>query len=92
MGWGHGTTADGREVGYAVTATCDQPGCTVRIDRGLAYCCGTMHGGENGCGGYFCEAHRDHLKHDCPCLENCAVGEHEWSERGWCFICGEEKT
>jgi hypothetical protein len=59
MGWGSGTNAAGREVGYAIDATCDEPDCTVEIDRGLAYVCGGMHdGAEHGCGGYFCSDHR----------------------------------
>jgi hypothetical protein len=58
MGWGSGTNATGREVGYLVFATCDEDGCGKQIDRGLAYCCGGMHdGGEEGCGRYFCESH-----------------------------------
>lgn len=58
MGWGYGINADGREVGYAVEATCDQDGCDKAIDRGLWYVCGGMHdGGEQGCGQYFCGEH-----------------------------------
>lgn len=58
MGWGSGTNAQGREVGYCIDATCDLEGCDVAIDRGLAYCCGGMHdGGEHGCGDYFCTDH-----------------------------------
>lgn len=58
MGWGSGTNAKGREVGYSVEAVCDQDGCATEIDRGLAYCCGGMHdGGEDGCGDYFCHEH-----------------------------------
>lgn len=57
MGWGCGVVA-GREVGYSVQAVCDKDGCTAEIDRGLAYCCGGMHGGgEHGCGDYFCPDH-----------------------------------
>ena len=58
MGWGFGVNAEGREVGYTVQAECDETGCMVRIDRGLAYACGNMHdGGEWGCGLYFCGNH-----------------------------------
>lgn len=59
MGWsGPMPNAEGREVGYAVEATCDLDGCDENIDRGLAFVCGGMHdGGEHGCGGYFCAAH-----------------------------------
>jgi hypothetical protein len=83
MGWGHGTNAEGREVGYNVAATCDQPGCSAAIDRGLAYVCGGMHdGGEHGCGKYFCE---EHLFGGAPaqlckaCLDRYMNDhEHEW--------------
>lgn len=61
MGWGHGELPDGREVGYAVAAVCDEPGCEAVIDRGMAYLCGEMpgagDGGEQGCGAYFCGEH-----------------------------------
>lgn len=64
MGWAHcGTDSDGREIGYAVEATCDHPGCEAKIDRGLSYACGGMHGEEWPKGGgiccekYFCSAH-----------------------------------
>ncbi len=60
MGWADcGNDPDGRPIGYAFPATCDQPGCKAKIDRGLSYVCGDMHGGgELGCGKYFCEDHR----------------------------------
>lgn len=58
MGWAYGTNSDGREIGYGVPATCDQPGCEAKIHRGLAYSCGNEHGGgEHGCGEYFCYNH-----------------------------------
>lgn len=59
MGWGHcGTDGLGREIGYAIPATCDEPGCDTPIDRGLSFVCGGMHGGgEAGCGRYFCGKH-----------------------------------
>ena len=58
MGWGHIKLPDGREVGYCVDSTCEHPGCTEKIDRGLAFVCGGMHeGGEHGCGHYFCQKH-----------------------------------
>ena len=57
MGWSYGIV-NGRKVGYAVRATCDKRGCKEKIDRGLAYVCGPMHGGGDGfCGRYFCYAH-----------------------------------
>lgn len=69
MGWSHGFNNQGREVGYSVHAECDQDGCDVHIDRGIAYCCGGMHdGGDHGCGGYFCG---DHLFHAAPAAQVC---------------------
>ena len=59
MGWAYcGKDDRGREIGYGIIATCDQRGCDTVIDRGLGYCCGPMHGGEEGgCGRYFCGTH-----------------------------------
>lgn len=64
MGWANcGSDSKGRPIGYAHAARCDHPGCKARIDRGLAYACGGMHGsGDLYCEGYFCT---DHLK-DAP--------------------------
>jgi hypothetical protein len=62
MGWGLGFDANwDRWIGYEVPAYCDHPDCNEEIDRGLAYvCCGQEpHGGENGCGLYFCGKHSD---------------------------------
>jgi len=64
MGWAScGTDSAGRRIGYAHVATCDEPECQVRIDRGLGYACGGMHGtegrdGQPACEGYFCGEHR----------------------------------
>ncbi|MBO0813536.1 MAG: hypothetical protein J2P30_00045 [Actinobacteria bacterium] len=59
MGWQVGYDSNwNRDIGYGVPATCDQPGCGEKIDRGLAYVCGgEPYGGENGCGLYFCGEH-----------------------------------
>ena len=59
MGWGSGATDEyGREIGYAIQATCDRRGCDAVFDRGLGYVCGGDHGGERGgCGRYFCGEH-----------------------------------
>ena len=59
MGWGSGTTPSGRLVGYAIEGVCDEPGCDTKIDHGLGYLCGMMHGqdDEEGCGNYFCSKH-----------------------------------
>lgn len=60
MGWADcGDDSKGRPIGYGYPATCDESGCTEKIDRGLSYVCGTMHGeGEIGCEKYFCQEHR----------------------------------
>ena len=59
MGWMYcGTDENGRNIGYGVSATCDATDCKAKIDRGLAYVCGNMHGGDGiGCGKYFCTSH-----------------------------------
>ena len=59
MGWANcGTDSEGRPIGYAFEAVCDHPGCERKIDRGLGYACGDMHGGdEYSCEKYFCEQH-----------------------------------
>lgn len=62
MGWGSGTNAAGRKVGYLVRGVCDKDGCRAKIDRGLYYVCGGMHDGADvGCGGYFCEHHLGYM-------------------------------
>lgn len=60
MGWANcGKDSQGRPIGYAFEATCDHPGCDAKIDRGLSYACGGMHGeDELSCEKYFCEIHR----------------------------------
>lgn len=86
MGWGHGTNFAGREIGYSVTAVCDEHGCSEVIDLGLSYCCGGLDGvnGERGCGGYFCGEHLTFVAgrpedasgqrcERCAVLERCAV-------------------
>lgn len=61
MGWSDcGTDSQGRPIGYGHEGTCDHPGCTRPLNRGLYYACGGMHGKtEVGCEGYFCDEHRD---------------------------------
>lgn len=58
MSWAYGEL-NGREVGYGIEATCDEPGCNVRIDRGLDYRCGFHFKSDidSGCGRYFCYNH-----------------------------------
>ncbi len=60
MGWGNcGEDSKGRPIGYNHEGICDHPGCDKKIDRGLSYACGDMHGGlEIGCEEYFCDKHR----------------------------------
>lgn len=63
MGWAHGfgfspRTRVKRPIGYGVNAKCDEPRCRTRIDRGLSYLCGRLHGDDGiGCGGYYCGEH-----------------------------------
>lgn len=59
MGWGDcGTDSKGRPIGYVHEATCDHPDCKEKIDRGLAYACGGMHGNDEwSCERYFCSKH-----------------------------------
>jgi hypothetical protein len=59
MSWAIGyDTTWSRDIGYGVPATCDFPGCSAEIDRGLSYVCGgEPYGGDDGCGLYFCSAH-----------------------------------
>jgi hypothetical protein len=61
MGWSIGFDETWqRDIGYGVPAICDAPGCDAEIDRGLSFVCAEEqpYGGENGCGLYFCGAHR----------------------------------
>lgn len=59
MGWSIGYDSRwNRDIGYGVPAYCDHPGCMKEIDRGLAHVCGgEPHGGDRGCGLYFCSEH-----------------------------------
>ena len=59
MGWSIGYDNNWkRDIGYAVPSICDHPGCAAQIDRGLGYVCGgEPHGGDDGCGLYFCAQH-----------------------------------
>lgn len=59
MGYGSYVLTDGTQGGYNVEAECDHDGCTTRIDRGLAYLCGTTpYDDGDHCGRWFCDAHR----------------------------------
>jgi hypothetical protein len=60
----------GRWIGYGVPAYCDHPKCNAEIDRGLCYVCAFSepHGGEKGCGLYFCYDHG--AENQCPRCAN----------------------
>ena len=61
MGWAFcGPNRHGQDTGYGVSATCDEPGCDARIDRGLGYLCGGnyyLHDTEETCAKYYCSEH-----------------------------------
>jgi hypothetical protein len=59
MGWSIGFDTNWqRDIGYGVPAICDHPDCAEEIDRGLECVCGSEpHGGDRGCGLYFCSKH-----------------------------------
>ena len=87
MGWAHGIDtrrAEGdQEIGYGVPAECDEPGCTVRIDRGLDYVCGSNPYGEpHGCGRFFCHDHLTwaEVDDDMPQLCPACLAAHEGNE------------
>lgn len=63
MGWANcGEDSKGRPIGYAHSAKCDHSGCKEKIDRGLSYVCGDMHGeDEVSCERYFCPDHRQNF-------------------------------
>ncbi len=66
MGWARcGHDSRGRPIGYAHSARCDHPGCKAKIDRGLSYACGGMHGTSDGCEDYFCGDHMTHAYDPC---------------------------
>ena len=87
MGWADcGTDSQGRPIGYAFPAVCDHPGCEERIDRGIAYVCGDMHGeDEVSCEKYFCENHKRNFvlgcNHETTVCDACARllrGDESW--------------
>ena len=77
MGWSLGWDQRwNRDVGYGVPAYCDHPDCNEEIDRGLSYVCGgEPFGGEDGCGLYFCEKHRQSVE-----LFIDAEGNDQWGD------------
>jgi hypothetical protein len=65
-----------RDIGYSAPAYCDHPGCMAEIDRGLSYVCGSKpHGGEHGCGLYFCAKHHSFGDHGRELCERCLNGQ-----------------
>lgn len=93
MGWSIGYDSKwNRDVGYGVPAICDHPDCSEEIDRGLSYVCADqeMFGGENGCGLYFCSAHRDYHEFEngdeAFVCERCAAGEKVLWRAIYCMI------
>jgi hypothetical protein len=76
MGWADcGEDSLGRPIGYSYEdVPCDFEGCEEKIDRGLGYACGGMHGDDEGihgepcCERYYCGEHLDHEDHACPAL------------------------
>lgn len=83
MGWAFCGEDDlGRPIGYGVEATCDFEGCDEKIDRGLGYCCGSMHNGDNddGCGRYFCGAHQWEGEQGHECTARAAWYERECAD------------
>lgn len=76
MGWAYcGKDSRGREIGYAIEAVCDHPGCNAKIDRGLSYACGGWHGEyDYFCEKYFCQEHlyySDHPEAEKPVCKEC---------------------
>lgn len=80
MGWSIGYDLTWkRDIGYGVPALCDHPRCHAKIDRGMAYVCGSDPlGGEKGCGLFFCANHltyrtprgSDRMQQFCPrCIQ-----------------------
>lgn len=71
MSWAIGEH-NGRDIGYGVPAVCDFPRCGAEIDRGLSYVCGgAAHGGDHGCGLFFCPKHLHYGQFDAPLCSRC---------------------
>lgn len=79
MSWAIGINDNGRDIGYGVIAYCDHPDCNNKIDRGLSYVCadGEPHGGDFGCGLFFCPIHQDmhYVEGHHNVCERCANGD-----------------
>jgi hypothetical protein len=78
MGWSIGYDDNWkRDIGYSVPSICDHPGCGKEINRGLGYVCADeVPFGGDGCGLYFCEAHKypSDINDGCFC-ERCCEGK-----------------
>lgn len=96
MGWsiGNDHKHGDRDIGYGVPAVCDHPDCNEKIDRSLAYVCGNEpHGGDHGCGLYFCTKHHqgaiyaeDDPDEEGDCVaqslcERCTAGQDEFKPK-----------
>lgn len=72
-----GKDSTGRPFGYLIWAECDHPGCTKRINRGLAHVCGILHGADEfSCELYFCRDHRSNVvevpnRHEIAVCDEC---------------------
>lgn len=104
MGWGYcGTDSQGRNIGYMIHSVCDHDGCETKIDRGLDYACGGMHGeDEYSCELYFCGKHRQEVIEtdqgkfisvcqSCADLRNKELSE-QAEEENICAYCGKHPT
>ena len=90
MGWMFcGEDSNGRSIGYGIEATCDHPACNERIDHGLEYVCGGMHGeDEYSCEKYFCDKHKTNtvLTHSddivtvCDSCKDVLLATKEWAD------------
>lgn len=87
MGWGDcGEDSQGRNIGYVWSAVCDHTGCDEKIDRGLAYVCGSMHGDdEYSCEKYFCHEHKQNCidTQDGDCMSLCDDCFDKVKKNGW---------
>lgn len=63
--------------GYGVPSICDHPDCNEKIDRGMAYCCGSEPFSDAGCGQYFCTKHLGYSLEDDAVqqCERCLAGK-----------------
>ncbi|QAY01371.1 hypothetical protein ZPAH1_orf00357 [Aeromonas phage ZPAH1] len=96
MSWGDcGLDKNGRPIGYVHEGTCDHPGCNKKINRGLSYACGGMHGeDEISCDKYFCEEHRSNFLENsdstlhtiCDQCYSVLVESGDWKDDDGCLV------